>query len=116
MPKLLHPVRLCTPRSLVALDNLADFIVTSMSQTHSANQPFLVSDGNDLSTTKLVRGLMRAPNVSARAILLAMEGGVQRNCGNLQVDISQAKNVLGWHPPVPVNEALRRTVVGLQTS
>ena len=112
----------------MALDNLADFIVTSMSHTHSANQPFLVSDGNDLSTTKLVRGLMLAPNVSARlmplpvwglragAILLGMEGEVQRLCGNLQADISQAKNVLGWHPPVPVNEALRRTVVGLQTS
>ena len=115
-------------RSLVALDNLVDFIVTSMSHTQAANHTFLVSQGYDISTTELVRGLMRAPNVSARlmplpvralragAILRAIEGEVQRHCGNLQVDISKARNVLGCHPPVPVDEALRRAVVGLQTS
>ena len=103
-------------RSQVALDHLVDFIVTSMSHTQAANQTFGVSEGYDISTTELVRGLMRAPNLSARAILLAMEGGVQRHCGNLQVDISKARNILGCHSTVPVDEALRRAVVGLQTS
>lgn len=115
-------------RGLVALDNLVGFIVTSKSRPQPAAPTFLMSDGNDLSTTKLVRSLARPTNVSARlmpvpvgalwagATLLAMEGEVQRLCGNLQVDISHARNVLGWHPPVPVDEALRRAVVGLQTS
>ncbi len=114
-------------RSLVALDNLVDFIATCMAHPKAANQTFLVSDGNDLSTTELVRGLARAANVPARlmpvpvwalragATLLGMEGEVQRLCGNLQVDISKARNVLGWQPPVPVDEALRRAVGGLQT-
>lgn len=115
-------------RSLVALDNLVDFIATCMAHPKAANQTFLVSDGNDLSTTELVRGLARAANVSARlmpvpvwalragATLLGMEGEVQRLCGNLQVDISKARSVLGWHPPVTVDEALRRAVSGLHTS
>ncbi len=111
-------------RSLVALDNLVDLILTCVSHPDAANQTFLVSDGQDLSTTELVRGLARAANMPARlmpvpvwalragATLLGMEGEVQRLCGSLQVDISKARRVLGWQPPVGVEEALRRAVAG----
>ena len=113
-------------RSLVALDNLVDFISICVTHPNAANQTFLVSDGQDLSTTDLVRGLARAANLPARlmpvpvwalragATLLGMEGEVQRLCGNLQVDISKARHVLGWNPPVAVDEALRRAVAGIQ--
>jgi UDP-4-keto-D-QuiNAc 4-reductase len=37
---------------------------------------------------------------------------VQRLCGNLQVDISKARSLLGWVPPVSVEEGLRRAVGG----
>ena len=43
----------------LALDNLVDLIVTCLSHPQAANQTFLVSDGHDLSTTELVRGLAR---------------------------------------------------------
>ncbi|WML88566.1 hypothetical protein [Thiothrix subterranea] len=33
----------------------------------------------------------------------------QRLCGNLQVDISKTRDLLGWTPPVSVDEALRQT-------
>ena len=111
-------------RSLVALDNLVDFIVICLSHPQAANQTFLVSDGHDLSTTELVRGLARAAGVSARllpvpvwalqagAALLGKRDAKQRLCGNLQVDISKARNLLGWVPPVSVDEGLRRTVAG----
>jgi len=36
---------------------------------------------------------------------------MQRLCGNLQVDISKARSLLGWLPPVSVDEGLRRTMV-----
>ena len=38
-------------RSLVALDNLVDLIVTCLTHPAAANQTFLVSDGEDVSTT-----------------------------------------------------------------
>jgi nucleoside-diphosphate-sugar epimerase len=113
-------------RSLVALSNLVDFIVTCLSHPQAANQTFLVSDGHDLSTTELVRGLARAARVPARllpvpvwalqagAALLGKSDAVQRLCGNLQVDIAKARSLLGWVPPVSVGEGLRRAVVGMQ--
>lgn len=110
-------------RSLVALDNLVDFIVTCITHPQAANQTFLVSDGQDLSTTELVRGMAQAAGVPARllpvpvwalqagASLLGKGDAVQRLCGNLQVDISKARSLLGWVPPVSVEEGLRRAMV-----
>ena len=111
-------------RSLVALDNLVDFIFTCISHPQAANQTFLVSDGQDLSTTELVRGMARAAGAPARLLpvpvwalqagarLLGKEDAVERLCGNLQVDISKARSLLGWVPPVSLEEGLRRAVGG----
>jgi len=109
-------------RSLVSLDNLVDFIVTCITHPQAANQTFLVSDGQDLSTTELVRGMARAGGVPTRLLpvpvwalqvgakLLGKGDAVQRLCGNLQVDISKARTLLGWVPPLSVAEGLRRVV------
>ena len=109
-------------RSLVALDNLVDFIVTCITHPQAANQTILVSDGQDLSTTELVRGMAQAAGVHARllpvpvwslqagASLLGKGDAVQRLCGNLQVDMSKARSLLGWVPPVSVEEGLRRAM------
>jgi len=114
-------------RSLVALHNLVDFIVTCITHPQAANQTFLVSDGQDLSTTELVRGMARAASVPARLLpvpvwalhaagrLLGKGDAVQRLCGNLQVDISKARQLLGWVPPVSVDEGLRRAAVPIQS-
>jgi nucleoside-diphosphate-sugar epimerase len=109
-------------RSLVALDNLVDFIVTCITHPQAANQTFLVSDGQDLSTTELVRGMAQAAGMPTRllpvpvwalqagASLLGKGDAVQRLCGNLQVDISKARSLLGWMPPLSVEEGLRRAM------
>lgn len=111
-------------RSLVALDNLVDFIVTCITHPQAANQTFLVCDGQDLSTTELVRGMALAAGGTARVLpvpvwalqagasLLGKGDAVQRLCGNLQVDISKARSLLGWVPPVSVEEGLRRAMAG----
>jgi nucleoside-diphosphate-sugar epimerase len=111
-------------RSLVALDNLVDFIITCITHPQAANQTFLVSDGQDLSTTELVRGMARAAGVPARLLpvpawllqagagLLGKGDAVQRLCGNLQVDISKARQLLGWVPPVSVEDGLRWAMGG----
>jgi nucleoside-diphosphate-sugar epimerase len=112
----------CNQRSFVALDNLMDFIIICITHPQAANQTFLVSDGQDLSTTELVRGMAQAAGVPARllpvpvwalqagASLLGRGDAVQRLCGNLQVDISKARSLLGWVPPVSVEEGLRRAM------
>ena len=109
-------------RSSVALDNLVDFIITCITHPQAANQTFLVSDGQDLFTTELVRGMVQAAGVPARllpvpvwalqagASLLGKGDAAQRLCGNLQVDISKARSFLGWVPPVSVEEGLRRAM------
>ena len=109
-------------RSLVALHNLVDFIVTCVTHPNAADQTFLVSDGHDLSTSELVRGMAQAVGVHARllpvpvwalqavATFLRRGDAVQRLCGNLQVDISKARNLLGWVPPISIEEGLRKAV------
>ncbi len=105
-------------RSLVALDNLIDLILTCMTHPAAANQTFLVSDGEDLSTTMLLKRMARALGKSARllpvpsvllvwaATLLGRRSLSQRLCGSLQVDIEKNRSLLGWTPVVSVDEAL----------
>jgi nucleoside-diphosphate-sugar epimerase len=108
-------------RSLVALDNLVDLIVTCISHPAAANQTFLVSDGEDLSTAGLLRRMGAALGRPARLIpvpptlltlgakLIGRPGIAQRLCGSLEVDISKTKKSLGWSPPLSVDEGLRKT-------
>lgn len=111
-------------RSYVALDNLVDFIVACLRHPQAANQTFLVSDGQDMSTRDLALGLARAAGVPARllpvpvwllqlgAAALGRSGMAQRLCGNLQLDISKSKDLLGWSAPVSVIDGLRMVVAG----
>ena len=111
-------------RSLIALDNLVDFIITCITHPKAANQTFLISDGQDLSTTELVRGMAQAAGVPARLLpvpvwALAWAGrlagkgdAIQRLCANLQIDSSKARDLLGWEPKVSVQEGLRRAMLG----
>ncbi len=108
-------------RSLVALDNLVNLILTCMNHPAAAGQVFLVSDGEDLSTTELLRRMGAALGRPARlqpvpaawldgaARLLGKGAVAQRLCGSLQVDIEKTRGMLGWTPPVTVDEALRET-------
>jgi nucleoside-diphosphate-sugar epimerase len=111
-------------RSLVGLDNIVEFILTCVIHPHASNQTFLVSDGEDLSTTELVRGMAQAAGrpahllavpawaLQAGATVLGKGNQIQSLVGNLKVDISKARRVLGWMPPLSVAEGLRRAVSG----
>lgn len=108
-------------RSLVALDNLIDLITVCIDHPAAANQTFLVSDGEDLSTTELLQRLGAALGKPARLLpvpqsiiettlnLLGKRAIAQRLCGNLQIDISKTRDLLGWKPPVSVDQALSKT-------
>ena len=107
-------------RSLVALDNLIDLIMTALHHPAAANETFLVSDGEDLSTADLLKRVGVALGQPARlfympTVLLKLgttvinkPGIYQRLCGSLQLDISKTRQLLGWVPPLSVDEGLRR--------
>lgn len=113
-------------RSLVALDNLIDLIITCISHPNAANETFLVSDGEDLSTTQLLRGVAKAMGKSSRLIpipegvlqfgatLLGKKSVAQRLLGSLQVDISYTQNCLNWAPPLTVTRGLQRCFTNQQ--
>jgi nucleoside-diphosphate-sugar epimerase len=108
-------------RSLVALGNLISLIVLCIDHPRAANQTFLVSDGEDVSTTDLLRKLACALGKPARllpvpgwllqgiAALLGRRSLSQRLFGSLQVDISKNQALLGWTPPVGLDQGLRLT-------
>ncbi len=112
-------------RSLVYLGNLVDFLLHAAEHPAAANQTFLVSDGDDLSTTDLLRSVRKAlgrPGLLIpvpgrwlwKATELLGQGAIgQRLCGSLQVDISKNERLLGWKPPYSVAEGLAATVAGL---
>lgn len=112
-------------RSLVALDNLVDLLVTCINHPAAANQTFLVSDGEDLSTADLLRRLGAAMGKPTRLLnvpVALLEAGAkwvgkdavaQRLLGNLQFDIGHTCRTLNWTPPVSVDEGLRRAVKGM---
>lgn len=106
-------------RSLVALDNLIDLIITTLDHPAAANQTFLVSDGEDLSTSTLLRRMANALGRPAHllpipseflyfaASLLGKNALTQRLCGSLQVDIDKTRSLLQWDPPLSVDTALK---------
>ena len=108
-------------RSLVALPNLIDLITTCIDHPAAANQIFLVSDGEDLSTTELLNRLGQALGKPARLLpvppkllettlnLLGKQAIAQRLCGNLQIDMTHTCQTLNWKPPVSIDEALYQT-------
>ena len=112
-------------RSFIYLDNLHSLIMRCIAHPEAVNQIFMASDGHDLSTTELLRYCAGAMGVRVWLIpvpaswclliatLLGRGAAVQRLCGSLQVDISKAKKLLGWEPPVSVQAGLEMTVQDL---
>lgn len=107
-------------RTLVSVDNLVDLIITCIDHPAAANQVFLAGDGKDVSTTELLRGVAQAMGKPSRLIpvpasllmlaatLLGKKAMAQRLLGSLQVDMSKARDLLGWEPPISVEEGLKR--------
>ena len=108
-------------RSLVALDNLVDFIIHCIDHPKAANEVFLISDSDDVSTTKLLHKVANAFGKKPRLIpvpvwlmtlvaKLVGKGDVAtRLFGSLQVDSSKARELLDWQPVITMDEQLKKT-------
>jgi nucleoside-diphosphate-sugar epimerase len=111
-------------RSLVGIDNLVDLVKICIVHPKAPGCIFLVSDGMDVSTTELLRFMGQALRKPARLIpvpvgilkagaaLFGKQEVARQLLGSLQVDISKTRELLGWSPPITVNEGLRRAAQG----
>ena len=113
-------------RSLVSLSNLVDLLVVCLQHPAAAGQTFLVSDGEDVSTTELVRLVAQVMGKKAilfpvpvfllvwGAALLGKRAVAQRLCSSLQVDIDKTRNLLGWTAPLTMEQGLMKVVKDVQ--
>lgn len=120
MPLPLASVR--NLRSLIYVDNLIDALITCAVHPHAVGKTYLVSDGDDISTSDLLRRLGDAMGRPARLIMcptaLLLFGGrlfgkseqLARLLGSLQVDSDTICRELGWKPPYSLQQGLRSTV------
>ncbi|MCT8948338.1 UDP-glucose 4-epimerase family protein [Pseudomonas iridis] len=108
-------------RSLVSVENLVDLVVTCADHPGAANQTFLASDGEDVSTSDLLRKLSKALGqngwllpvpvwiMAGTCVLLGRQALSQRLFGSLQVDISKNRERLDWTPPLSLDKGLELT-------
>lgn len=107
-------------RSMMALENLADFIVLCTDHPAAANELFLVSDGVDFSISEIVKYLAEGMSKKVRLLtvpvsLMRLGAGVagkqhvfEQLCGSLVIDSSKARNLLCWQSPLKADDALRK--------
>jgi len=107
-------------RSLVALENLVSFIICCIDNPKAANEIFLISDCEDVSTTVLLQKVATAFGKKAlllpvpvslmtlAAKLLGKGDVATRLFSSLQVDSSRARDLLGWKPVITMDEQLKK--------
>lgn len=113
-------------RSMIFVDNLADFLLLTCTHPNAANEIFLISDDDDVSTSRLLKLIaQKIPTKSClipvpQSLLCSMLSWVgldtiaQKIVGNLQVDIGKAKYRLNWHPKYTLSQGIERTVNDFQ--
>lgn len=111
---------ICNNRSFVALDNLVDLIITCIDHPKAANQTFLVSDDEEISTSNLLKKLIFAAGkkpwlvpvpvslLKFAAKIFGKKATVERFSSSLTVDIEHTKKTLNWKPPITLDEGIRR--------
>ena len=113
-------------RSYIAIDNLVSFLVLCTEHPAAAGQRFLISDGDDVSTRVFVERIAHAQGLSPRLLpvpaawmrfvarLLGKLEVADRLLGNLQVDISRARDLLDWRPVVTMEEQLAKMFISMR--
>lgn len=113
-------------RSFVFVENLADLIILTAVHPKAGGQVFLVSDGEDISTTELLQRIAQAlgrtswilpvpaPLLKFAATALGRREITSRLTDSLQVDIGKTRELLGWAPRKSVEEGLQETARSFQ--
>lgn len=107
-------------RSFVSRQNLVSFLLTCIDHPNAKNETFLVSDDEAVSLEQLIALLRKGMGVAPRLfympkflillvfVVIRRKQIYEQLLGNLEVDNSKAKNLLGWTPPVSAHLSLKR--------
>lgn len=105
-------------RDFIAVQNLVDLLITCAQHPDAAGHTFLASDGETVSirefTDAIATGLGRkiyqlpipAFLMTSVAKIIGRSAMVNQLVDNLQVDSSNAYEVLGWKPPYTMKQAM----------
>ncbi|WP_151702916.1 NAD-dependent epimerase/dehydratase family protein [Nitrincola alkalilacustris] len=107
-------------RSIIALENLIDFIQLCCVHPGADNEIFLIADESPVSTASMVSLLRQGMNKPER--LLPIPVGLlylgsrlvskpllfNQLCQSLVIDISRAQGRLGWRPVISCEDALKK--------
>ena len=109
-------------RSMIYVENLVDALILVSTHPKAAGQTYLVSDGLDVSTPKLIKMIateMKMPNrvfhfpVSLMRLAAKCIGKsliFDRLTQSLQVDSSKIRTELEWNPPYTMEQGIQVTV------
>ncbi|EJS4042288.1 NAD-dependent epimerase/dehydratase family protein [Vibrio vulnificus] len=105
-------------RDFISVNNLADLLVTCATHPNAAGHTFLASDGETVSikefTNAIAKGLgKKVFQLPVPVTLMRLAGKltgksamIEQLYGNLEVDSSNIKQVLGWTPPFTMEQSM----------
>ncbi len=97
-------------RSFISIDNLCDFISLCIYHPKAANEVFLISDDHTVSTPEFMNSVVGGLGQNTRHLpipvwiirfmgkLFGISKQVEQLVGDLEVNCSKAKKLLGWTP------------------
>lgn len=110
-------------RSMLALDNLINFILLVARHPKASNQLFLLCDENSFSTPQLIDRMARCMGYASSRLIsvpaqvlrlvglcLGQRAAIERLTESLELSARKAHQLLGWSPPLDVEEAIQVTV------
>ncbi len=109
-------------RSLMGIENFCSLVAVCSRHPAAPGRILLASDGQDVSTPDLVRLIAQCSNRPVRLVpvpaslllaaanLLGMGAQMRKLTGNLQVDSSETRNLLGWTPPLTLEQGIAKSV------
>ncbi len=108
-------------RSLLYVGNLVNAMLVALEHPDAANKLYLLSDGQDVSTSQLVERMAQALNKTPRLFslpqgmlrlassALGKSSAVDRLYGSLFLDSAKIRQELSWTPPFSMQQGLAET-------
>lgn len=107
-------------RSFISIGNLVSFVQLCIEHPKAKNEIFCIADGKDISTKEFTNAIATALSKKIFQLpipiwLMKYAGRffrkkdmVEQLVGDLQVDVSKARRVLGWTPSETMKQAMDR--------